>query len=408
MDRLFLPVLPFAHYCYAPHTALSVSVRVRSVSTYYHLCACFTAVTLLYLLFVLTFLLLDFNALCIVLCSLPPIASHSVIPAYSQEDTQMSPIQHNDGLIVTPRPVPCPDFELPSMVTSDDFWEGAFRREVQRNRETSSSSSFSSSSSSRNNGSSMREEKGGQDGEGEDVGDAALSFTPSLSSSIPMLSSSESLHVHSSERNGDRNSYRDREGNEKESVITIERQKVSAFTAVYHLLLLLSYLIDLYWGTLHALPCHALSCPDVSCPALSCPVLSCPAMPILPCHAYLALPCPTLPCHALPCPVLSCPAMPCHVPCSALLCLAEYLLSVLHCLNLTLLYYIILYCSLLYSTVRYVSSGFTVSIIYCLLSIHHAYSYRLHSTPLLFCDDCWSSDHDRPVALPPERQGHDH
>ena len=284
MDRLFLPILPFAHYCYAPHTALSVSVRVRSVSTHYHLsslynlCACFTAVTLLYLLFVLTFPLLDFNALCVVLCSLPPIASHSVIPAYSQEDTQMSPIQHSDGLIVTPRPVPCPDFELPSMVTSDDFWEAAFRREVQRNREFSSS--FSSSSSSRNNGSSMRGERGGRDGEGEDVGDTALPFNPSLSSSIPMLSSSESLHGHSRERNGDRNSYRDREGNEKESVMTIERQKVSAFTAVYCLLLSSAQSPDrLICGTSHALPCPFLPCPTLPCRILPCHAMSCPALP---------------------------------------------------------------------------------------------------------------------------------
>jgi hypothetical protein len=140
------------------------------------------------------------------------------------------------------------------MVTSDDFWEAAFRREVQKNRESSTTFSSSPSSSSRNNATNKRTDKGGGEGqdEGEGVADVAMSSAPS--SSIPMVSSSGTLLGHSRDKDRDR----DRKGSEKESVMTIEKQKVGTFSAV-PFLLSLSNLVGLYCCIYHALPCPALS-----------------------------------------------------------------------------------------------------------------------------------------------------
>jgi hypothetical protein len=158
----------------------------------------------------------------------------------------MPPIQHIDGPVLAPKPVPCPDFELPSMVTSDDFWEAAFRREVQKNIESSTSSS---SSSSRNNAISKRADKG--DGEGEDEGVARVALSSTQSSFVPMASSNGALKGHSTDKDRNRNV------SEKESVMTIEKQKVDTCTAFYFL----RNLVGLDCCTYHALPCPVLSCP---------------------------------------------------------------------------------------------------------------------------------------------------
>jgi hypothetical protein len=144
------------------------------------------------------------------------------------------------------------------MVTSDDFWEAAFRRELQKNRESSTTFSSSPSSSSRNNATNKRTDKGGGEGqdEGEGVADVAMSSAPS--SSIPMVSSSGTLLGHSRDKDRDRDRDRDRKGSEKESVMTIEKQKVGTFSAV-PFLLSLSNLVGLYCCIYHALPCPALS-----------------------------------------------------------------------------------------------------------------------------------------------------
>jgi hypothetical protein len=142
------------------------------------------------------------------------------------------------------------------MVTSDDFWEAAFRREVQKNRESSTTFSSSPSSSSRNNATNKRTDKGGGEGqdEGEGVADVVMSSAPS--SSIPMVSSSGTLRGHSRDKDEDR----DRKGSEKESVMTIEKQKVGTFSAA-PFLLSLSNLVGLYCCIYHALPCPVLPCP---------------------------------------------------------------------------------------------------------------------------------------------------
>jgi hypothetical protein len=177
------------------------------------------------------------------------------------------------------------------MVTSDDFWEAAFRREVQKNRESSSTFSSSPSSSSRNNATSKRTDKGGGEGEdeGEGVADVAISSAPS--SSILMVSSSGALQGHSrdkdKDKDRDRDRDRDRKGSEKESLMTIEKQKVGTFSAVLFLLSF-SNLVGLYCCLYHALPCSALS--DPALPYLTLPCLVDYLLSILSCFTLSLLP----------------------------------------------------------------------------------------------------------------------
>jgi hypothetical protein len=175
------------------------------------------------------------------------------------------------------------------MVTSDDFWEAAFRREVQKNRESSSTFSSSPSSSSRNNATSKRTDKGGGEGEdeGEGVADVAISSAPS--SSILMVSSSGALQGHSRDKDKDRDRDRDRDrkGSEKESLMTIEKQKVGTFSAVLFLLSF-SNLVGLYCCLYHALPCSALS--DPALPYLTLPCLVDYLLSILSCFTLSLLP----------------------------------------------------------------------------------------------------------------------
>ena len=77
---------------------------------------------------------------------------HRTIPALCYNNTQTPHPHIPDGSNSPPRGVtaplplslPCPDFELPAMVTSADYWEAAYRREVQKREQSSSSHSSSS------------------------------------------------------------------------------------------------------------------------------------------------------------------------------------------------------------------------------------------------------------------------
>lgn len=114
---------------------------------------------------------------------------NSTIPAYHQEDIP-SPQYTSDNPtpVLTPRSLgpfpsqPCPDFELPAMVTSDDFWEAAYRRE-QRARKEHSCSPLSSRNGSR------RGERSTEEGEDNSPTAGAASALPPISSA-PSSSSS--------------------------------------------------------------------------------------------------------------------------------------------------------------------------------------------------------------------------
>ena len=109
--------------------------------------------------------------------------------------------------------ISCPDFELPAMVTSEDFWESALRRE-RRERESlisalharevvvggdsSSSSSSGNYVDGRNSSnetvvrSSMRDDEIGIDREGDNMNSTTLSNAPATAPSSSSSSSSSS------------------------------------------------------------------------------------------------------------------------------------------------------------------------------------------------------------------------